>query len=242
MSGHSKWSQIKHKKGIKDQQKGKIFSKMARMITLAVKESGGIGDPDKNIKLRLAMEMAKTYNLPKENISRAIEKGLGQEASHLKEVSFEGFGPGGSALIILATTDNPNRTLAEVRGVLEKNGGKLGATHSTAYLFDRCGIIVLEKSTVTEGQVLHLAAKAEAKDIEADESSFSLTIPFEKLGSVKDLLGDLKASKVDIDYRPLSTTPITRKQDEDNLAKLIEALEELDDVHRVYTNASTSET
>ena len=135
MAGHSKWKQIKHKKAANDQQRAKIFSKISKLITSAVIEGGGFSDPNINVKLRLAIDKAKNANMPKDNIARAIEKGSGPDRVHLKEVLYEGFGPHGVALVVHATTDNSNRTVVEVRSVIEKAGGKLCVQGSVAYLF-----------------------------------------------------------------------------------------------------------
>lgn len=242
MSGHSKWSKIKRKKEMKDEQRGRIFSKLARMITLAVKEGGGISSPDKNIKLRLAIERAKEYNLPKENIQRAIEKAKISGQQEFKEVVYEGFGPGGVSLIILATTDNPNRTLSEIRRVLEQTGGKLGSAGSVLYNFEKCGIVVFNKQTIQENMLLQLIDKLQAKDVKDDENNFVLYIPFGELGHVeKNINQDFpRPTTIDIFYRPLTTIDIADKEIADKIFSLVETLEELDDVHKVYVNSSFS--
>jgi len=242
MSGHSKWSQIKRKKGMKDEQKGQMFSKLSRLITLAVKEGGGIVDPDKNVRLRLAVAKAKEYNMPKDNIKRAIEKAKGGEEQDLKEVVYEGFGPRGISLVILAATDSPNRTLSEVRKVLEQAGGKLGSSGSVLYNFEKCGIVVFNKQVITENMVLQLAERLNAYDIEADENNFVLYIPFEELGHVEKNIDESfpKPETIDIFYRPLNTIEIFDKEIVDKILSLINALENLDDVHKVYDNASFS--
>ncbi len=228
MSGHNKWSKIKRKKEVEDKVKGNIFSKMARLITLAVIQGGGIGDPANNVKLRLAIEKAKQFNMPKENIKRAIERGIGSEKNQLQEIIYEGFGPGGVALLIVATTDNPNRTLGEVRTILDKHEGKLGSQGAVSYLFKKCGLAVFEKSQITEEQILALADKLEAFDIEETNDRFYVYFPFENLGHIEN-------TTAEIDFKPLSTITappaIVEKID-----KLTESLESLDDVHRVYTN------
>jgi YebC/PmpR family DNA-binding regulatory protein len=236
MSGHSKWSQIKRKKGIKDEQKGRMFSKLSRLITLAVKEGGGIVDPEKNVKLRLAVEKAKNYNLPKENIQRAIEKAKNPENLELKEVIYEGFAPGGVSLIILTTTDNPNRTLSEVRKILEQGGGKLGSPGVTSFLFDKCGLAVFDKNLTSEKEILDFAEKIEALDIEEEEDLFFLYVPFEKIGQVKKSLGEIKARSIEIDYHPRSLVGVKDQKTAQKILSLVEALEEHSDVHKVWAN------
>jgi len=242
MSGHSKWSQIKRKKEIKDAQKGQAFSKLSRLITLAVKEGGGITDPEKNFKLRLAINKAKEYNVPKENIQRAIEKARGMAETALKEVVYEAFAPGGVSLIILATTDNPNRTLSEIRKVLELYGGKLGSSGSVLYNFEKVGMVVFKKQILNEEQLLQLVEILKAKDIESGESDYVLYLPFEELGHAEKRIGQdfPKPTAVDIFYRPLSTVEITNKETADKISTLVKALEELEDVHKVYDNGSFS--
>ena len=236
MSGHSKWSQIKRKKEIKDKQKGTIFSKLSRLITLAVVEGGGISDPEKNIKLRLAVEKAKAENMPKENIKRAIDNGIGSNKSLIKEVVYEAFGPNKVALIILTATDNPNRTLAEIRNVLERDGGKLGVKGSVAYLFKKCGIVIFDKTDVPEDKVFQFAEKIDAFDIDQDGTTFTVYIPFENLGKVKDNLNGLSPQTTEVDYKPTSFININNKDSADKILKLVEDLESLEDVSHAFGN------
>lgn len=236
MSGHSKWSQIKRKKGIKDAARGKLFSKISQLITLAVNSGGGIADPEKNSKLRLAIERAKSAGMPKENIVKAIERAKGKEGRSLKEAVYEGFAPHSVALIITAATNNPNRTFAEIRAVLEKHGGKLGSSNSIMHLFKKCGLVVFDKNAVTEEQVLLFADKIQAEDIEEDESFWTVYIPFEKIGTLSENLGQIKSAKSDIFYRPLSLVSISDENNAKNIIALVEALEDLDDVNNVYAN------
>jgi YebC/PmpR family DNA-binding regulatory protein len=236
MSGHSKWANIKRKKGVNDKAKGKIFGKLARMITLAVVESNGATNPDHNVRLRLAIEKAKHENLPKENIHRAIEKGSGPGMTQLKEEIYEAFAPGGVALILLATTDSVNRTLSELRFTLERHGGKLGNRGSVAYLFQRCGLVTFDKQANKEEDVFVFSEKIEALDMDEDDLVYSVYFPYEKLGHVKDFLGNLKSGPPDVDYRPNTTVAIEKKEAVEKIITLIEALESLDDVHKVFTN------
>jgi len=236
MSGHSKWANIKSKKGVKDKARGTLFSKLSRVITLAVLEGGGLTDPENNIKLRLAVEKAKEGNMPKENIQRAIERGIGPNKDQIKEVIYEGFGPGGAALILLTTTDSPNRTLTEIRNVMDRHGGKLGIQGSVNYLFKRCGLVIFEKNKVKEDDVFGFADKIKAFDIEEDKEQFSVYFPFENLGHIKEYLKGIEASPAEIDYKPLSYIKISEKEQATRIINLIEALEELDDVHKVFAN------
>ncbi len=236
MSGHSKWSQIKRKKGLKDQEKGRIFSKLAQTITIAVLEGGGATDPEHNVKLRMAIEKAKHENMPKENVQRAIEKGIGPNKENLHEIVYEGFGPGGVVFLIQATTDNSNRTHSEIKNVLERHQGKIGPQGSVIYLFKMCGIISFEKMSNKEEDVFTFSDKIHAFDIDDDDSSFTVYFPFESLGRVGDFLGELKPTPQELDYRPISTVKITNKGAIKSILNLVEALESIDEVHKVFSN------
>lgn len=227
MSGHSKWANIKRKKEVNDKVRGSIFSKLSRLITLAVLDGGGITDPEHNVKLRIVIEKAKASNMPKENIQRAIEKGIGPNKTLLKEVLYEAFAPGGVVLIILATTDNPNRTLPEIRRVLERGGAKLGVQGSVSYLFQKCGLITFEKKNTTQNVVLSFSEKIGAIDIDEDQDHFYVYMPFENLGKVKG--GEM-------DFKPISKIRIDEEPKARRLLLLIETLEELDDVQKVFGN------
>lgn len=236
MSGHNKWSKIKRGKEAKDKIRGNVFSKLSRLITLAVIEGGGITDPDHNVKLRLVINKARQFNMPKENINRAIERASGSDKSQLKEIIYEGFAPGGVVLIIQTTTDNANRTLSEIRNILDKHQGKLGNQGSVKYLFDHCGLVVFEKNKVNEEQALAFSEKINAFDIKEDDQTFSVYFPFENLGKVKEYLNGLEANSVEIDYKPKSLVSIKDPQIGEKIEGLIEALENLDDVQKVFTN------
>src|SRR3989344_3649050 len=236
MSGHSKWSKIKREKETKDKQKGNIFSKLSRLITLAVVEGGSISAPENNIRLRLAVEKAKRLNLPKENIERAIEKGSGPHGLQLKELIFEAFAPGGISLIILATSDNVNRTLSEIRNVVESHGGKMGNKGSVMYLFKKCGLITFKVGETEEKVVLGFADKIGAFDIDEDEKYFYVYIPYESLSKVKEYLGGLRADSVEVDYKPNSLVEISDEKLIKKILDFIEALDNLDDVQRVFAN------
>ncbi len=236
MSGHSKWANIKRKKQANDQARGKIFSKLSRLITLAVSEGGGIGDPEHNVKLRLAVEKARQLNMPKENISRAVEKGAGPNKQALKEMIYEAFLPEGVSILIQATTDNVNRTLSEVKNTLERNGGKLGNQGSVSYQFERCGLITFKKNEANENQVFDFASRMDALDLDQDKDYYYVYIPFDHLGRVKDNLQGLRAESMEVDFKPKTKIPVSDKGKVDKLLMIIEALESLDDVHKVFGN------
>jgi len=237
MSGHSKWANIKRKKGKNDKIKANVFAKMSHLITIAVIEGGGIIDPVNNVKLRLAIDKAKSANMPKENIKRAIEKGFGPNRIMLKEVIYEGFGPHGVFLLIISTTDNSNRTSSEIRNMLEKNSGKLGTQGSVAYLFKKCAFVSFQKIEVNEEVVFKIGEELDAFDINEDDSHFFIFFPFSNFGLLKTHLNNIKYGLAEVDYLP--TTPVALDLDkEKKVLDLIEALEDLDDVQRVYTNLS----
>jgi len=240
MSGHSKWANIKRKKEAEDKKKGKIFSKLSRIITLAVIAGGGIADPQNNLKLRLAIEKAKQANMPKENIVRAIEKATKPEGASLKEIVYEAFGPYGVAFIIEGTSDNPNRTLSEVRNILSNFGGKLATPGAVSYLFKRCGLAIVKKEKVSEEKILELADKLSSFDIDQDNEAFYLYFPFENLGRVKEVFGEVEPDSVEIDYKPNSLIEINDQQKVKSILDLAEALENLDDIQKVYFNCNIS--
>lgn len=235
MSGHSKWSKIKRQKSVNDTAKSRVFAKLSRMITLAVIDGGGMPDPDLNVKLRLAIEKAKLENLPKENIQRAIEKGSGPDKNVLKEVKYEAFGPAGTAILILATTDNANRTVSDIRNVLERNGGKIASLGAVSYLFQSVGVISLNNKEVSEEKILTLAEEINALDIEVDGEVTTMYVPYDQMGRIKDHVQGLNITGPEHIFKP-DTTVQTDKQTEEKVIALIHALDELDDVHEVFTN------
>lgn len=236
MSGHNKWSKIKRAKGIKDKEKGNIFAKLARLVTLAVIEGGGVVNPDNNVKLRLAIEKAKSFNLPKENIQRAIERGVGPDKQQLKEIIYEAFGPGGVSFVILATTDNINRTFSEIRKAVELMGGKLGNHGSVLYIFIKCGLAVFNNDEVGEESVLNFADRIKAFDIDKDDEHFYIYFPYESLTKVKDFLQGMKYKIIEINYKPNSFVEVTDQKLAKKISEFAEAVENLDDVHKVYSN------
>lgn len=236
MSGHSKWSTIKRKKEVKDKEKAKIFSKMSRIVTLSVLEGGGITDPEKNVKLRLAVERAKAVNMPKENIKRAIEKGVGPDKDQLKEIVYEGFAPGGVNLIILVTTNNSNRSLTEVRNTIEKNNGKLGAPGSVMYLFKKCGMITFDKLQNSEESIFDFAQKINAFDMDDSGGEVVVYFPFEQMGRVAESIDGLIGTPPELDYKPDSVVSLKNPSEAEKVLKLVEAVEDLDDVTQVFAN------
>jgi YebC/PmpR family DNA-binding regulatory protein len=236
MAGHSKWAGIKHKKAIVDARRGKLFTKLARAITVAAKDGGG--DPDTNPALGLAVQKAKDASMPKDNIERAIAKGTGEgsDAEALEEVLYEGYGPGGVALLVAATTDNRNRTGSEIRHTFSKHAGNLGEPGSVSYLFDKRGLIVVDASRYEEDDLLP-AIEAGALDVAVDDDVFEILTEPADLAAVR---AALEEAGVELESAELSQHPKTRVPiDEDvatKLMRLIDALEDNDDVDDVHAN------
>ena len=236
MSGHSKWHSIKHKKAIVDQRRGQHFTKLARAVTVAAREGGG--DPDGNPSLALAIQKARDASMPKDNIERAIAKGTGEgvDADQIETVLYEGYGPGGVALLIEALTDNRNRTGADVRHALSKHGGNLGEPGSVSYLFDKRGVIVVDASRYDEDDLI-AAIDAGAEDISRDEDVYEIVTEPAELGSVRKALeaAGVEIDEADVTQRPKSRVPV-QESDAARLMKLIDMLEEFDDVGAVHAN------
>ena len=236
MSGHSKWSSIKHKKGAADAKRGKLFSKLSRAIIVAAKEGGG--DPTNNLSLQNAIEKAKSYSMPKDNIDRASAKGSGADADAFETIVYEGYGPEGVAVIVEALTDNKNRTAADVRHMFSKHGGNLGATGAVAWQFDRRGVVVVPVEGVDEEELLLVAADGGAEDIEQDGDVFHVTSAPESLSAVREAI---EAAGFTVDSAELMLVPKTTVAIEDEakarqVMRLIDALEDNDDVQDVYAN------
>src|SRR6201995_2722571 len=236
MAGHSKWAGIKHKKAIVDAKRGKLCTKLARAITVAAKEGGG--DPEGNPALGLAIQKAKDASMPKDNIERAIAKGTGAGADvdALENVMYEGYGPGGVALLIEAVTDNRNRTGADVRHALSKHGGNLGEPGSVSYLFDKRGVIVVDASRYDEEDLL-VAIDAGAEDISRDDDVYEVITEPGDLVAVGTALADagIDIESADVTQRPKSRVPL-QEAEASRLLKLIDMLEESDDVGAVHAN------
>jgi len=238
VSGHSKWSSIKHKKGAADVKRGKLFSKLSRAIIVAAKEGGG--DPANNLALQNAIEKAKSYSMPKDNIDRAIAKGSGADADAdaFETIVYEGYGPEGVAVIVEALTDNRNRTAADVRHLFAKNGGNLGATGAVAWQFDRRGVVVVPAEGVDDEELLLVAADGGADDLERDGDIFQVTSAPESLTSVR---GAIEAAGFAVDSAELMLVPKTTVAVEDEakarqVMRLIDELEDNDDVQEVFAN------
>ena len=242
MSGHSKWANIKHKKGKADATFGKIATKIAREITIAVRMGGA--DPTGNMKLKLALSKAKANNIPKDNIKRAIDKGSGaQDGSNWEEITYEGYGPGGVALMVSALSDNRNRTAADVRHVFSKYGGNMGATGCVSYMFQEKGIIVVSKeSGVEEDDLMMIALDAGAEDIKVEEDSFEIVTDPAAFDDVEKALAD---NNIEVEMSEITMVPDTMTElagdDAVKMQKMLDALDDLDDVQDVYTNADLPE-
>jgi len=236
MSGHSKWHSIKHKKAVVDARRGQHFTKLARAITVAAREGGG--DPEGNPALALAVQKARDASMPKDNIERAIAKGTGEgvDADQIETVIYEGYGPGGVALLIEALTDNRNRTGADVRHILSKNGGNLGEPGSVSYLFDKRGVIVVDAGRYDEDDLIG-AIDAGAEDISRDDDVFEIVTGPGDLSAVRGALAQtgVEIDSADVTQRPKSRVPV-QESDAPKLIKLIDALEESDDVSAVHAN------
>ena len=238
MSGHSKWSSIKHKKGAADAKRGKLFSKLARAIIVAAKEGGG--DPANNLALQNAIEKAKSYSMPKDNIDRAIAKGAGNDADSaaFETIVYEGYGPEGVAVIAEALTDNKNRTAADVRHIFTKFGGNLGTTGAVAWQFERRGVVLVSASGADEDELFLAAADAGAEDVEADGDVIQVTSPPENLASVREAIetSGFTIESSELSLLPKTTVAIDDESKARQLMRLIEALEDNDDVQDVYAN------
>lgn len=238
MSGHSKWSTIKRKKEKTDAQRGKIFTKIARDIIVAVREGGP--DPDSNSKLRDAIAKAKANNLPNENIKRSIMKGSGEGGgASYEEITYEGYGPSGVAVMVEAMTDNKNRTAADMRHYFDKNGGNLGQTGSVGFMFDKKGIMIIEKNdSLDEDTVMMDALDAGASDFTAEDDYFEIVTEPNDFSAVYDVL-DKKGysfTEAEVQYVPQTMVKLTDEKDISNMNRLIEMLEDNDDVQNVWHN------
>ncbi len=236
MSGHSRWSQIKRKKAKTDVQRGKLFSKILREITVAARNGGG--DPKANMRLKAANEAAKEANMPQENIKRAIQKGTGElPGEAYEEITYEGYAPGGVAVMVRVLTDNRNRTAPEIRHVFEKHGGNMGASGSVAWMFERKGVIQVDAERIGEDELLAQALEAGATDMRRTEKVFEITTAPAEMDAVRAALEQHRVPvlSAEVTFVPQSTVRVEGK-DAPQVLRLIEALEELDDVQAVYAN------
>jgi YebC/PmpR family DNA-binding regulatory protein len=238
VSGHSKWSSIKHRKGAADAKRGKLFSKLSKAIIVAAKEGGP--DPGGNLALQNAVEKARSYSMPKDNIERAIAKGSGAdaEAARFETVIYEGYGPEGVAVLVEALTDNRNRTASEVRHLFSKHGGNLGATGTVAWQFERTGVVLVTAAGVDEEALLLEAAEAGADDVTLDGSTFEVSAPPERVVSVREALeaAGLPVESAGLAMIPKVTVAISDETTARRVVRLVESLEETDDVQDVYAN------
>ncbi len=237
MSGHSKWSSIKHKKAAVDAKRGKVFTKLIKEITVAAKMGGG--DPNSNPRLRTAMQTAKSENLPKDKLERAIKKGTGElEGVNYEELTYEGYGPGGAAVFIESLTDNKNRAVADIRHIFSKCAGNLGENGCVAWMFDKKGYIVVEKEAADEEVVMEAAIEAGAEDVREDDSNFEIITEPEDFETVKAAVEEASISHIvaEITMLPQSTVNLEGKEAEQML-RLMDMLDDSDDVQMVYTNA-----
>ena len=236
MSGHSRWSQIKRKKGKTDVQRGKLFSKILREITVAARNGGG--DPKGNLRLKAAMESARAANMPADNIKRAVQKGTGElPGEQYEELTYEGYGPGGVAVLLRTLTDNKNRTGPEIRHIFEKNGGHMGTAGCVAWMFERRGAIAVDALRMKEDELLEKALESGATDVNLVEKVFEVTTAPDDLETVRQALERQGTPIVEaqVDMVPQSTVRVEGK-DAAAVLRLIEALEEQDDVQSVYSN------
>jgi YebC/PmpR family DNA-binding regulatory protein len=241
VAGHNKWSKIKRKKGVADAKRGALFTKLIREITVAAREGGG--SPEFNARLRLAVDTAKAASMPAENIERAIKKGTGElEGTRYEEVTYEGYGPGGVALFIECLSDNTNRTVADVRYALTRYDGSLGTGGSVAWQFDRKGQIVIDASRHSEDAVFEAAIEAGAEDVAGDGDEFVVTTDVQRFNAVQDAIrgAGIEASSAEL-TRIAKTEVSVGGRDAEKLVKLLEALEDLDDVQKVHSNADIDE-
>jgi len=242
MSGHSKWSTIKHKKGAADAKRGKLFTRIIKEMTVAAREGGG--NLDSNARLRKAVDDAKAANMPADNIKRAVQRGTGElPGVHYEEVSYEGYGPGGAALFVEVLTDNKNRTLPEIRNLFSKHGGNLGENGCVRFMFDKKGYLAVERSKISEDRLMELALEAGADDLSTDDpEAFEIYTSSESFHDVKKKLEEKGVSISTSEITMLPQTPV-RLDDAKaaQLVKLMEAIEEHDDVQNVWTTAELQE-
>jgi len=238
MSGHSKWSQIKRQKGKADVKKGLTFTKLSNAITIAVKQGGGIGDPDQNFRLRLAIDAAKSANMPKDNIERAVRRAQGKEAGQFEEVVYEGFFPGGIVLIVEAATDNSQRTTSFIKSLFNKSGASFGQPGSVAYHFNQKGEIIVRKNPKTFDYIFNVAVESGAEDVEEYDDEVSVFTSVQNLAKIRDELSKkgLEIINADIIRKPIVPLFIDDESELSRIERFISAIENLDDVQKVYSN------
>ena len=237
MSGHSKWATTKRKKAVIDAKSGKIFTKLIKEITIAAREGGG--DINGNPRLRLAVDNAKAQNMPQDNIERAIKKATGElEGTTYHELNYEGYGPAGVAVIVEVATDNKNRTVAEVRHLFSKNGGALGETGSVAWMFNRKGVITIPKQSKSEDEIMELVLDSGADDFQSEDQYFEVQTSLENFETVRKTLIEKKLEIENASLQWIAKNSVAiGGEDAEKVIKLIESLEDSDDVQNVYSNA-----
>jgi len=236
MSGHSKWSTIKHKKGAADAKRGKIFTKVIKEITVAARIGGG--DLDGNPRLRLAIQKAKEVNMPQENVTRAIKKGTGElKGIEYEEISYEGYGPGGVAIFMEVMTDNKNRTVGELRATLGKNGGNMGENGCVAWIFEKKGLITVKISEKNEEELLEIVIEAGGEDMQTVDNRYEITTSVESFESVRKAIEDanIQTQSADLTRIPQNTVNVEEKNCK-SLLRLMDMLEDHDDIQKVYSN------
>jgi YebC/PmpR family DNA-binding regulatory protein len=241
MAGHSHWANIQHKKGIADAKRGRLWSKLSRLIIVAAKHGGG--DPETNLKLRYAIDKAREVSMPKDNIERAIKRGTGElVGDQMEELQYEGFGPEGIAILVDVVTDNRNRTSGEVRKIFERGGGKMGSAGSVSFLFDRKGLIVVPRSAIDEDSLMALAIDAGADDVKTAGDNFEVLCEPTAFAAVKKAITDrgLEPSQAEIVQIPKVPKEVDVETGK-RVLKLVEALDEHDDVQNVYTDMQVTE-
>jgi YebC/PmpR family DNA-binding regulatory protein len=238
MSGHSKWATIKRQKGANDQKRGQVFTKLSNAITVAVRQGGNISDPESNFRLRLAIEAARSENMPKENIERAIARAAGKQDVNLEEVVYEGFGPGGFSVIVEAYTDNKQRTVSEVKNTFDKNGGSMGSQGSVMYQFEKKGSIVIAKDGKSLDDVFMVAVDAGADDVEENGGEIQIYCRPEELARVRSYMSGQGISILsgELVYKPLSLVGVADKTMAERALGFLEKMEDLNDVQKVYAN------
>lgn len=242
MSGHSKWANIKHKKGAADARRGKIFTRLIKEITVAARMGGG--DPDGNPRLRSAIAGARSENMPKDNIIRAIKKGTGElEGEVYDEILYEGYGPGGTAVLVECMTDNRNRTVAEVRHAFSKSNGNLGESGCVAYMFDKKGMIYVDKSTTSEEELMDLAIEAGGDDVEEDGDQFQVVTAPEDFDEVREALetAGVVIAEASLTMVPQTVIEVTEEKQAKSLIRLLQTLEDNEDVQNVHANCDISD-
>ena len=237
MSGHSKWSTIKRKKGAADAKRGRIFTRLIKEITVAARMGGG--DPEGNPRLRSAIATAKSENMPKDNIERAIKKGTGElEGAVYEEISYEGYGPGGVAVLVDCMTDNKNRTVADIRHAFSKSGGNLGESGCVSWMFDKKGSIMVDKGTIDEEELMDKALEAGAEDVVEEDNVYQIVTTPEDFESVREALeaDGIKFIEASVSMIPQNVVEVTEEKPAKQILKLLESLEDHDDVQSVSAN------